>query len=329
MSTPIGSTPAPQTYIATTVGDIAPPPQLGNERSEAPAAPRAPLSGPAGAGQMSFLAPNLDGVNWEALVMDKSVGASLLVSANAIAEAMILAQAEMRKSARQGWMQDAQMALTLGLQAAQQMIDSAAKNRSSEMLAAGMAIAMSAIQVFSSSVALRKTGQLEPEVQQDSKALQAKQEKLDAKVQTLKEQDLGDIEWGPNGPPADEPAAAPLTPKEQAMEAAESHQGAIRANMKESRDLKLAQINNLTGLSQGLQGLGNAFAKIAAANEKYDAEVLQAMAQAARTMAEFSQSISQQEMDFSNQCRDNIQKALGLMEAVDAATKQFSSNLYS
>ena len=34
---------------------------------------------------MSFLAPNLDGVNWEALVMDKAVGASLLVSANAIA----------------------------------------------------------------------------------------------------------------------------------------------------------------------------------------------------------------------------------------------------
>ncbi len=108
------------------------------------------LSIPVGAGEVSYSSPNLEGIDWDALTSDYNNVENLSISITAIMVLMIDVMKELRKGQREAWMDEAQNALQMGMNAADRMRESAAAKLASDVISNAASMATAAISVVTS-----------------------------------------------------------------------------------------------------------------------------------------------------------------------------------
>jgi hypothetical protein len=140
------------------------------------------LSVSVAAGEVSYSSPNLEGIDWDALSSDFHNIENLSVSISAIMVLMIDVMKEMRKGQREAWMEEAQNALQMGMNAADRMRESAAAKLASDVVSNAASMATAAISLVSSASSLRSSSLAEKRI--DAKATElfgpAKDVKFDA-----------------------------------------------------------------------------------------------------------------------------------------------------
>jgi len=123
------------------------------------------LSVSVAAGEVSYSSPNLEGIDWDALSSDFHNIENLSVSISAIMVLMIDVMKEMRKGQREAWMEEAQNALQMGMNAADRMRESAAAKLASDVVSNAASIATAAISLVSSAASLRAATTMEAKIE--------------------------------------------------------------------------------------------------------------------------------------------------------------------
>lgn len=112
------------------------------------------LSVSVAAGEVAYSSPNLEGIDWDALSSDFQSVESLSISITAIMVLMIDVMKEMRKGQREAWMDEAQNALQMGMNAADRMRESAAAKMAADVVTNAASMATAAISMVSSAASL-------------------------------------------------------------------------------------------------------------------------------------------------------------------------------
>jgi hypothetical protein len=129
------------------------------------------LSIPPGAGEVSYSSPNLEGIDWDALTSDYNNVENLSISITAIMVLMIDVMKELRKGQREAWMDEAQNALQMGMNAAERMRESAAAKVASDVITNAASMATAAISVATSVAGLRSSHAAEIRIEADATKL--------------------------------------------------------------------------------------------------------------------------------------------------------------
>lgn len=129
------------------------------------------LSVSVAAGEVAYSSPNLEGINWDALSSDFQNIENLSISISAIMVLMIDVMKEMRKGQREAWMDEAQNALQMGMNAADRMRESAAAKLASDVVSNAASIATAAISLVSSAASLRASVRMEAKIEAKATAL--------------------------------------------------------------------------------------------------------------------------------------------------------------
>jgi hypothetical protein len=129
------------------------------------------LSIPVGAGEVSYSSPNLEGIDWGALTSDYNNVENLSISITAIMVLMIDVMKELRKGQREAWMDEAQNALQMGMNAAERMRESAAAKIASDVISNAASMATAAISVATSVGGLRSSHAADIRIEADATKL--------------------------------------------------------------------------------------------------------------------------------------------------------------
>jgi hypothetical protein len=133
--------------------------------------PAGGLSIPPGAGEVSYSSPNLEGIDWDALTTDYNNVENLSISITAIMVLMIDVMKELRKGQREAWMDEAQNALQMGMNAADRMRESAAAKLASDVVSNAASMVTAAISVATSVGGLRSSHAADIRIEADATKL--------------------------------------------------------------------------------------------------------------------------------------------------------------
>lgn len=255
-------------------------------------APQGGLSAAAGAGALPLGTASLDGINWDALVADLATTDTVSISISDIMVLLVSTMSEMRKGQREAWMADAQNALSMGLNAADRMRESAAAKMACDGLSNGVAMVTAAVQIGVQGASLAKQLAVSKAVDvQVAAAAQAQQ----------KAAELG------KGPMS----------MDLKMWATQE-----KAQLMQSFNAKVEIFSKALEIAGG-------FGKIGASVGEYFSGIKQAEAQEARARGDFANTMAQVELDFANELRDTMKAALDTMKSVEASRHQAMQGIYN
>jgi hypothetical protein len=145
--------------------------------------PEGGLSAAAGAGALALGPASLDGINWDALAADMATTDTMSISISDIMVLLVGTMAEMRKGQREAWMAEAQNALSMGLNAADRMRESAAAKLACDCVSNGVSIMTAAVSIGTQGASMAKefavskavNSQVDAAMQAQQKAMQAAQ----------------------------------------------------------------------------------------------------------------------------------------------------------
>lgn len=114
------------------------------------------LSSATGAGALPLGSVSFEGIDWDALVADMATTDTMSISISDIMVLLVATMSEMRKGQRQAWMAEAQNALSMGLNAADRMRESAAAKLACDTISNGVSITTAAVSIGMQGASLAK-----------------------------------------------------------------------------------------------------------------------------------------------------------------------------